>query len=218
MKISKTLIDFFFPPTCVCCKRALSPKSSLPFCKECYSLLPTYKSNEAKIVEDINIQRCYCLYQYDFYDVKGIIYHTKNIFSDRFEGFIAEEMKKCLASHNLSGKIDIITYCPRKKLTIINIGFDQAKELARVLSKKINRPYLDLIIRKGKSAEQKFLSFDDRQKNVKNLYFFNSKMNINGKVILLIDDVVTTGATVRACAKVLKENGARAVFVLAVAD
>lgn len=218
MKISEILLDFFFPPSCICCKRAINPRSPLPFCDECFSLLPTYKMDEPKVIEDTNITRCYCLYQYSKYDVKGIVFHTKNIFSFRYADFISDEMKRSLISHNLHNKIDIITYCPRKINTVRRIGFDQAEELAKALSKKIKRPYENLIIRKGKSSEQKFLSFKDRYANVKNIFFFNDKKNIKDKVILLVDDVVTTGATVRACAKVLKDNGARAVFVLAVAD
>ena len=218
MKISDLIIDFFFPPVCICCKRALSTRSSIPFCKECYALLPTYKTEENKTIEDINIDRCYCLYEYDNYDVKGIIFHTKNIFSEKFGDFISNEMLKSLVSHNLNNKIDVITYCPRNEITIREIGFDQAKELAKYLSQKINRPYDNLIIRRGKSAEQKFLTSKERLLNVKDLFFFNENKDVRDKVVLLVDDVVTTGATVKECAKKLKENGARAVFVLAIAD
>lgn len=152
------------------------------------------------------------------YDVKGIIFHTKTIFTKKFGNFAANEIKEKLKKHNLLNQIDLITYAPRKKSSIRKYSFDQGREIAKFLSEATSIPYDDLIIRKGKSLEQKFLNPVQREQNVKNLYHFNKTKSINNKTVLIVDDVITTGATVKACSKILKENGARMVFALSIAD
>lgn len=218
MKLIDNILDFLFPPVCVCCKKVLSTQEQVPFCKECFELLPTCESKEPKDVQDVNIAKCYCLYQYNKYDVKGIIFHTKNYYSKRFAVFVANEMKKKLKKHNLLRQIDTIAFCPRKKSNIKQFGFDQGEEMAKYLSIATSIPYDEYILRKGRAKDQKFLNSSQRIENVKRIYFFNKGKCVNGKIVLLLDDVVTTGSTVKACAKLLKENGAKAVYVLSIAD
>lgn len=218
MKIIDTVLDFFFPQVCVCCKRILPHNSTVPFCDDCYKALPTYRFNEAKPLGNIYVERCYCLYKYKMYDVKGIIFHAKTIFTKLFGKFVANEMKEKLKKHNLLHQIDVITYAPRKKTSIRKYGFDQGREIAKFLSEATSIPYDNLILRKGKSLEQKFLNPTEREQNVKNLYHFNQNRNVSKKTVLIVDDVITTGSTVTACSKILKENGARQVFALSIAD
>jgi len=218
MKLLDEILDFLFPPVCVCCKRALSTKTEIPFCKECFALLENCEVKENKDIKDTNVSKCYCLYRYNEYDVKGIVFHTKNYYSKRFAFYIAEKTKNKLAEHNILNQIDVITFCPRKKANIKKFGFDQAEEMAKYLSLATSIPYNKCIFRKGRAKDQKFLNSAERKENVKNVYFFNSGIDVSEKVILLVDDVVTTGSTVKACAKLLKENGAKAVYVLSIAD
>lgn len=218
MKIIDKILDFLFPPVCICCKRVLSTKAEVPFCQDCFELLPTCEAKEAKDLNDVNIAKCYCLYRYNEYDVKGIIFHTKNYYSKRYALFVANEMRKRLLKHNLLKQINLLAYCPRKKSNIKAAGFDQAEEMAKYLSLATSIPYDKYILRKRKAKDQKFLNSRERLENVKNVYAFNKDKCVNGKVVLLLDDVVTTGATVKACAKLLKENGAKAVYVMSIAD
>lgn len=218
MTLINKFLDFFFPPICICCKRSISTSSVLPFCKECHSTLFSSKLKEPKVIYDDNIEKCYCLYQYKKYNVKKIIFHTKKIFSDRFKNFISKEMKDAMISHNLLKQVDLITFSPRKKSSINLYGIDQGEELAKCLSEATSIPFSKCILRKGKSSEQKFLKSAEREANVKNIFHFSPDADVKGKTVLIVDDVITTGATVKACAKILKENGAKAVYALSVAD
>lgn len=218
MRFIKNIIDFIFPPICVCCKRPLNTENPLPFCSKCHASLNASKTKEPKNINDKNVERCYCLYRYSKYDVKRVISHTKTIFSDRYASFISKELKEELLKHNLLYKIDLITFAPRKKSSINLHGFDQGEELAKVLSKETSIPYEKCIMRKGKSSEQKFLKSKEREENVKNIFKIAKDANIKDKIVLIVDDVITTGATVKACAKILKENGAKLVFALSIAD
>lgn len=218
MKALDFLLDLIFPPTCICCKRALKHNAQVPFCKQCLALLESHKTFAPKQLPNSAADKCYCLYRYEEKETKGVIFHTKNIFSKSFGEFIAKELKGSLIDHHLINQIDVITFCPRKNSSVRKIGFDQGREISRYLSLATNIPYDELIIRKGKSKEQKFLDHKAREENVKGIFFFDKSKNISGKRVLLLDDVVTTGATIRACSKVLKENGAKSVYSIAIAD
>ena len=70
---------------------------------------------------------------------------------------------------------------------------------------------------KKKSVQQSALKFHERYENVKGMYAFNKRYSdcIKGKTVLVVDDVITSGATLSECAKVLKKNGASRVYGLA---
>ena len=65
--------------------------------------------------------------------------------------------------------------------------------------------------------EQSKLNKEDRQKNIQGVYEIINKERIKDKNIVLFDDIYTTGSTVNACAKILKENGAKEILVLTIA-
>jgi ComF family protein len=95
-------------------------------------------------------------------------------------------------------------------------GFNQSLLIARVISKKISAPLLtDILIKKKETPPQIGLSAKERLLNLKNA--FEVKGNIKGLRLLLVDDVMTTGATVTECSKVLMKAGAKEVIVLTLA-
>jgi ComF family protein len=97
-------------------------------------------------------------------------------------------------------------------------GFNQARELARFL----DRPILDALVRSRYTRPQVELAADRRQANVRGAFRLRSqwrarRRQIRGSTLLLVDDVSTTGATLEACAVVLKEAGASSVYALTAA-
>ncbi len=94
-------------------------------------------------------------------------------------------------------------------------GFNQSAILARVLAKKFDVKYVSgLVKRRRATGTQAALNRAGRLANLNNA-FVSSK--VTGKVVILVDDILTTGATMHACAGALKAGGARAVIGLAVA-
>ncbi len=87
-------------------------------------------------------------------------------------------------------------------------------ELSKISSVKCDN---SLLLRSINTKPQVKCTAKQRLKNVKNAFEINSLKNVNGKNIILVDDVLTTGATVNECAKVLKQNGANKVYVLTIA-
>jgi competence protein ComFC len=95
-------------------------------------------------------------------------------------------------------------------------GFNQSLLMAKFISKRIKVPLLmDLLFKKKDTRPQIGLSAKQRMLNLKNV--FEVREEIKGLRLLLVDDVMTTGATVTECSKQLIKAGAKEVFVLALA-
>jgi len=97
-------------------------------------------------------------------------------------------------------------------------GFNQARELA----KHLGRPIIDVLVRKRHTRPQVELAADRRRENVETAFglrrpLFRTLRSIEGARVVIVDDVSTTGATLEACARVLKEAGASEVYALTAA-
>ena len=94
-------------------------------------------------------------------------------------------------------------------------GFNQSELLAREVSRRCGAPVVQAAGRKRHTESQAGLTNSKRRLNVRGA--FTSRVRLDGKHVLLVDDVFTTGATAGACARVLKRAGAARVSVLALA-
>jgi len=96
-------------------------------------------------------------------------------------------------------------------------GYNQALEIARVLSERLDIP-LSYVLEKIRTLNMRPLKWKDRREAVKGAYRLkNLRDYIQGKHVLLVDDVVTTGFTASECSDVLIKSGAKQVNVLALA-
>lgn len=98
-------------------------------------------------------------------------------------------------------------------------GFDQTAVLAKILARRLNLQYAPLLKRLKYTQTQAKLNKQARQKNVKDAFIFNKKFDRNfaGQTVLLIDDVTTTGSTLDAAAKALKNAGFGRIICLVLA-
>ncbi|MBN1915683.1 ComF family protein [Candidatus Dojkabacteria bacterium] len=117
----------------------------------------------------------------------------------------------------------VITFVPLHSKRERWRGYNQSKELAKVFSKRTKLMLAELLIRNSFSRTQVGLKKKERKKNVKGVFSINSsslhasQCRISSKIVLIIDDVMTTGATLEECAKVLKEGGVKKVYGLVIA-
>jgi ComF family protein len=113
---------------------------------------------------------------------------------------------------------DLITHVPLHRRRYGERGFDQAWLLARVLGRRRNvlaRPYV--LDRIRWDTAQFNLTEPQRRANVRGAFAVRERQWVEGRSILLVDDVMTTGATADACAKALKGAGAESVHVYTLA-
>ncbi len=112
----------------------------------------------------------------------------------------------------------LITWVPRSKRAYRKAGHDQALELAKRVSSELGFPVFTAFINIGRSAQKK-LSSEKRTVNAeKSHMLIASEEEVLGKNIIIIDDIVTTGASIKACAEQLNEAGARKVIALTFAQ
>jgi len=115
------------------------------------------------------------------------------------------------------GLPDIIAPVPLYKTRLVTRGFNQANEIARTLGERLGiRVDPDLCRRIKKTSAQSRLDAHDRMRNIKGVFCCDEKL-CAGKSIALIDDVITTAATISEAALQLKKAGAKRVMVWAVA-
>lgn len=234
----KKTLNFLLPPRCIACDDMTSANHML--CAKCWGQvtfitdpkcdtcgLPFEVDFEEEGHDDNEKMLCAsCIQDPPFYDqaralfvyggtAKSIILKLKhgdatylapgfaNLFYPRFQDFIAP--------------IDLIVPVPIHRRRLLQRWYNQAGLLAQSLGKQSHKPVNHFLLKRVKhTPPQGKMNKTDRTKNVKNAVILNESLKPNAH-ILLIDDVMTTGATVNECAKILKKSGAKKVDILTVA-
>lgn len=204
------LLSFIYPSFCVRCE-VLIPQGSV-FCYECEknihlivsSFLPLTKSKSLKVFAIS-----------DYKDPLRSLVIKKfysNIFASRQ---LAQLIFEKTDIKNM--KFDFIIPIPLHWTRYTSRGFNQAYVMAKVLSKKMQIPVLNILKRKKRTCFQWKLSYDQRQINVKDVfdlkfrYRFLDTTFLKDKRILLVDDLCTTGATLKNAGKVLINLGPQSI-------
>lgn len=113
---------------------------------------------------------------------------------------------------------DVITFVPMTEGKKRGRGYNQAELLAQNLSVRTGTPYEELLVKEKDTERQATLNRADRLLNLKGTFKVRKGALIEGRTIVLVDDVLTTGATAEGVSSVLKKAGAKAVYVLTVAS
>lgn len=114
----------------------------------------------------------------------------------------------------------VLTFVPRSRRTRALYGFDQSERICKELSAFCGIELVSVIRRKRGGKPQKMLSAGERRKNIQSLLYADEKERekVKDKLVVLLDDVVTTGASMSACIHILKECGAREIICLALSS
>jgi ComF family protein len=130
---------------------------------------------------------------------------------------LGQLMSACLRTHFNAPAIDRVTYVPLHKTRERERTYNQSFLLANEIAGQLNRKAFDYLERMSATTSQTHLTSAERADNVRNKFAVKKRHDLKGQRILLVDDVMTTGATVNECARVLKSAGAREVLVLTAA-
>ncbi|WP_018690271.1 ComF family protein [Ahrensia kielensis] len=121
------------------------------------------------------------------------------------------------AGREFIDEADLVVPVPLHRWRYFSRRYNQSAELARVIAKKTSKTHCpSALLRKKPTRQQVGLNLRQRQENVRGTFIVPADQHIQiaGRTILLIDDVLTTGATVNAAAKALQKSGAAKVYVL----
>ena len=206
--------DILFPPRCVFCRRFLKSSARMQICGECLDTLPFTKNGGEMNGEFFEL--CVAPLYYEG-DVRDLLLRFK--FKDA-TGY-AEEYGKLLADcirDNLAGRYDLISWVPLSRKRLKERGYDQAMLLAMAAALELDDVAVSTLEKPLEAEKQSTMgSPEKRRANIAGAYRAVDPELIDGKRILLIDDIVTTGATLSECAKTLLSAGARQVLCAAVA-
>ncbi len=114
---------------------------------------------------------------------------------------------------------DIIIPVPIHNRRKMERGYNQSLLIIKEMPKYMEHIKIDkdILVKKINVAKQSSLSKEDRKENVIGAYSVNNNKNVEGKNVLIFDDVFTTGSTADECAKMLKESGAKNIGVFTIA-
>ena len=113
---------------------------------------------------------------------------------------------------------DFIIPVPLHRVRMLERGYNQSLLIGREVSEVYNIPLSEnILFRTKNNRSQTGLSKEERIKNVRGIFRVKEDVDLTGKKLLLVDDILTTGATINECVKTLKKNGAKKVDVLTLA-
>lgn len=211
--LRERLLFFLYPPKCAACG-AMGYKT---LCPDCQKKLEDAFSPRKFIPNGGNgyADGMFTLFPYEEYTVQKLLFDWKlveyrdlpEIFTPFLDRFCR---KKLLPRH-----IHCISFLPRRRWARLKTGFDQAQCVTAIFARLSSLPFPSLLIRQGFARAQHKSSY---KKRVANIYgAFRSETKLKGETVLLIDDIVTTGATAREGARILKNAGAMKVYILSIA-
>ena len=208
--LSVSFIDFLAPRSCVFCG-TLSESGENSICGACYEDLPWNKPAVSPIPGIF--ERSIAMLHYSFpvdVAIKALKFDRKLFYGPAFSEVL------CSAEDLLPDEIDAVLPVPLHWRRKAYRGFNQATEIAKPLADLLDVPLVRGLRRSRATPFQSGLDSKERARNLRNA--FKAIRPVSHAHVLVVDDVVTTGATIRAVAKTLLGNGVRHVSSLAVAQ
>lgn len=201
------LLDLLFPPRCPFCGQ-LTESSRDPVCPGCKASLP--RIPDKQVLRQVAGFPCTVTFYYEE-PVKDGIHALKFGKKAWRAGFFGQYIAQSAAEH-LSGQFDAVTFVPISRRRNIRRGFDQSRLLAEAAASLWGVKVIPTLRKTRHTVPQSTLSDPKaRAANVLGAYQPIRPHQISGKRFLLIDDVLTTGSTLSACAGTLLAAGAQSV-------
>jgi len=217
------LLDLISPRLCVVCGHRLSVSDEV-ICTKCNLHLPrtgfhrnAYENVMAKLFwGQIPVERATAFFYYEAHaDAANIIYELKYKYHPEIGEEVGRMFAKEIKPSGFFDGIDGIVPVPLAKKRLRQRGYNQSEEIARGVAAISDLPIFDQAVRRlFFEGSQTSKGRWDRNENVENVFELVQADTIRGKHILLIDDVVTTGATIIACAKELSKAGGVRISIL----
>ena len=212
MSLREKFLDFFFPPKCCFCG-AVMARTGEGICGKCAKILPFVENG--KILRKIGKYTCAVTFYYD-----GVVQSAIHALKFREQPARAERLGAYLAetiTAHLSREFDAVTYVPIHPLRRLRRGYDQSRLLAEAVGRILGvKPEKTIGKIRNNPPQSLVKGRDARRRNVQNAYRVIRPGAVAGRRFLLIDDVVTSGATLTACADELLAAGAASVVCAAV--
>ena len=190
-------------------------------CEDCQAILDISSSHQEFQTE--NLSDLYYPLEYKNPLIKNLIKRFKY---EPLVKELAKDLTSLIIAHfqlldpppNFGGGDYVLVPVPLEKRKLKWRGFNQSEEIGKEISKFLNIPLInDILFKIKETLPQVELSEKEREENIKGVFIIRNRKKISGKKILLVDDVYTTGSTMKECAQLLKKAGAKEVIGIVIA-
>lgn len=221
---ANNLFDFILPRFCCSCKIKLAHDQDT-MCDACLSNIQRSTSSrlqrefDRKFAGKNIITEFYSPFVFEKdkelqHAIHALKYDKKFTVGIFLGKVLASEIKK----HQTNWKFDLIIPIPLHQLKKAERGYNQSFYIAKGIGKILGIPFSDRVAKRIKYTEsQTTMTLSEREENISGAFKVIKRNAINGKTILIIDDVITTGATISECGKALLDAGAKNIYAASIA-
>lgn len=212
-RLGRAILDLLYPPRCPFCRKLLAEEG---ICPDCQKSLPWIIGPEAeRKLEHVTL--CVSPLRYQG-SVRQCIKRYKFGRRQSYAHVLGPLTAQCARDH-LPQSFDLISWPPLSSKGLRRRGFDQAQLLARSVAQDRGMRETALFRKRGSARQQSLLQGDAaRRGNVLGAFSLLEPEAVRDKRILLVDDVVTSGATLSECARLLRTAGASGVWAVTLAN
>ena len=204
--IGKVISNLLFPPKCVLCGKLLQ-KDETDLCKQCRVDSPECRKNNLKFSF---LDSWAAVWYYERYIRKSL--HRFKFSRARHYAPVYGRLLAMRLSEEYPEGFDVLTWVPVSRWRKFTRGYDQVELLAEAVGKELNMEPVRTLRKLRNNRPQFGISgLEKRRANVLGIYRIVDSELVMGKRVLLLDDIITTGATAGECARVLLTAGAREV-------
>lgn len=206
MPVLDWVLDLLFPPKCPFCGRLLEKGELL--CPDCQRGLPWLEGRAGETEVELTAG-CVSALRYED-KVRSAIHGYK------FDGRSARSVAfgaltaQAVGDHGITA--DLVSWPSLSKKRLRQRGYDQAELLAREVGRRLGLSVLRTVDKRERPAQSGIQGEAARRANLLGAYVPVEPGNFEGQIVLLVDDVVTSGATLAECAKTLRLAGAERIF------
>ena len=221
---ANSLFDFILPRFCCSCKTKLSVNQDT-MCVDCLSKIQRSNSSrlkrefERKFMNNKIIREFYSPFVFEKdKELQHAIHALK--YDKKFPVgiFLGKVLAAEIKSSKTNWKFDLIIPIPLHQLKKAERGYNQAYYIAKGVGKIFKVKVSDRSVKRIKYTEsQTTMNLNEREENISGAFKVKWNTRVRGKNILLLDDVITTGATISECGKILLEAGASKVYAASIA-
>jgi competence protein ComFC len=237
LELKDDFLDFVYPQHCAICKKHLNreeedvcdvcwnslvtlPDPFCPYCRSFYEPRDTeccFCQSAGRTIEDRKILMVRSLGRFDDY-YRELIHRFKYGKKIPLGRRLGQRLGEAINGNSAFLESDFLIPVPLHKSRYRERGFNQSEVVAEEISKVTEVSVLKNVLKRKKNTkDQTNLSPQQREENVRGAFVVTQPEMISGKSIILVDDVITTGATLSECARMLKQAGAGRILGMTIA-
>ena len=235
MNVAATVLDLIYPRSCACCGKPMGTEAmnicwdcragfdfiAEPFCKLCGDPVDGMVEHEF-LCSSCQDRRPHFVAARSAVRYRGDLRHALWAFKYGGATFLDQDfgvlLAACVRTHYPAVSFDAVVFVPLYPKRERERTYNQSRLLAAGVAGALGSPFLGGSLRRVRATRtQTDLTADQRRANVRGAFRACNEDWLDGRTMLLVDDVMTTGATVNECAGALKKAGAAGVYVVTVA-